>query len=84
MNFDIFIGEDRTELRAIDKAKLNLRYATEDGAIRPQQMRGGTILGNHGLEVGVHADAKVVYILDNGKILEKQGTVTVTEDSISF
>jgi len=84
MDFDIFVEGEKYELRGIEKAKLNLTYKTEGGAIRPQMLRGGVILGLHALSEGVYQDSKIVYILEDGKILEKHGTITVADDQISF
>lgn len=84
MDFDIFIGSDKYELRGIEKAKLNLTYKTENKKIRPQTLRGGVILGTHAISDGDYEDSKVVYILDDGKILEKQGTLVVADDQIAF
>ena len=87
MDINIIIGEETFELRAVEKAKLNLTHTsitTRKGkAIVPETLRGGTILGTHGLTEGVYEDAKVQYLVD-GSVLEKTGKLTVAADQISF
>lgn len=83
MNFDIVMTDETIEIRNAN-AKTNLKYTKKNNVIVPTLLKGGIILGTHGMADGIYENANVIYTHTDGTKLEKLATVTVADGQIAF